>query len=134
MIPRVLFSSVSDRWRTPEALYAALNAEFAFNYDPCPLDEMVDGISMFADWTGKRVFCNPPYGPGIKDWLKRAGEAELAVFLLPARTDTRWFHSIVLPKATEIRFIRGRLNFSSARKNAPFPSMIVIFDPLRGHV
>jgi hypothetical protein len=53
----------------------------------------------------------------------------LAVYLLPARTDTRWFHTFVLPDAKEIRFLRGRLKFRNARYNAPFPSMVVVFEP-----
>ena len=62
---RAMFSSASDRWATPKAVYAALDREFRFNYDPCPLDGHIDGLSpLFSDWSGKRVFCNPPYGPG----------------------------------------------------------------------
>jgi len=122
-----LFSSASDRWSTPPDVFAALDAEFAFNLDPCPLDGRVDGLSLFCDWSGLRVFCNPPYGPGVADWLRRAGEAELAVFLLPARTDVRWFHDLVLGYAMEVRFIRGRLKFGGSRNSAPFPSMVVIY-------
>ena len=123
-----LFSSATDRWATPRELYAALDQEFAFNFDPCPLDGDEDGLApLFCQWRGKRVFCNPPYGRGIGDWLKRGLEAELAVFLLPARTDTRWFHDLVLPHAREIRFCRGRLKFGGATNSAPFPSMIVVF-------
>jgi len=114
-----LFSSATDRWATPRELYAALDQEFAFNFDPCPLDGDEDGLAP--------LFCNPPYGRGIGDWLKRGLEAELAVFLLPARTDTRWFHDLVLPHAREIRFCRGRLKFGGATNSAPFPSMIVVF-------
>ncbi len=73
------------------------------------------------------MFRNPPYGPGLGEWLKRGLEAEVAVFLIPARTDTRWFHELVLPHATEIRFIRGRLKFGDAKNSAPFPSMVVVF-------
>lgn len=123
-----LFSSASDRWATPGELYVALNAEFRFDFDPCPLDGEGDGLApLFCRWRGKRVFCNPPYGPGVGDWLQRGFEADLAVFLLPARTDTRWFHDVVLPKADEIRFIKGRLKFGGAKNCAPFPSMLVIF-------
>lgn len=126
---RSLFSAASDRWATPAALFLALNQEFRFNYDPCPLDGSGDGLApLFSDWTGKRVFCNPPYGPGIGEWLERGKEAELAVFLLPARTDTQWFHKFVLPLATEIRFLRGRLKFGDAVNSAPFPSMIIVYD------
>lgn len=125
---KVLFSSASDRWATPAAVYEALDNEFAFNFDPCPLDGSENGLAtLFVHWRGKRVFCNPPYGPGIKDWLERGLEAEVAVFLLPARTDTRWFHNWVIPRASEIRFLRGRLKFGDAKTGAPFPSMIVVF-------
>lgn len=128
MFNRALFSSASDRWETPVALKDALYAEFGLNYDPCPLDGTMDGLStLFAPWHGKRVFCNPPYGPQLGQWLERGFDAEVAVFLLPARTDTRWFHSYCLPHATEIRFLRGRLKFGGATINAPFPSMVVIF-------
>ncbi len=122
------FSSATDRWATPRAVYESLDAEFGFDFDPCPLDGEVDGRStLFSEWRGKRVFCNPPYGPEITKFLERAHEAELAVFLIPARTDTRWFHDIVLPKAREIRFIKGRLKFGDAKNSAPFPSMVVVF-------
>ena len=126
---RVLFSSASDRWAPPREVYASLDAEFHFDYDPCPIDGDSDGLAtLLTPWMGKRVFCNPPYGPALAKWLERALEADLAVFLVPARTDTRWFHEIVLPKAKEIRFVRGRLRFGNAVNPAPFPSMIVIFE------
>lgn len=125
---RAVFSSASDRWATPRAVYAALDAEFRFDFDPCPLDGVVDGLSpLFTDWIDKRVFCNPPYGPGLGKWLERGLEAACAVFLIPARTDTKWFHEIVLPNAREIRFLKGRLKFGGAAYNAPFPSMVVVF-------
>jgi hypothetical protein len=125
---RILFRSASDRWATPKAVFAALDDEFRFNFDPCPLDGSLDGLSpLYCDWNGKRVFCNPPYGPGIGDWLKRGLDATCAVFLIPARTDTRWFHELVMPNAREIRFLRGRLKFGKAKTSAPFPSMVVVF-------
>lgn len=124
----VLFSSSSDRWATPSEVKAALYTEFALDFDPCPLDGAQDGLAtLFCPWHGKRVFCNPPYGPQIGRWIERAFDAEIAVFLLPARTDTRWFHHWCLPYATEIRFLRGRLKFGGSENGAPFPSMIVIF-------
>jgi len=58
--------------------------------------------------------------------LLEAPEAALAVFLLPARTDTRWWHEHAL-KATEIRFLRGRLKFGEAKNSAPFPSVLLIY-------
>lgn len=71
------------------------------------------------------MYCNPPYGRGVGAWLAKAREAELAVYLLPSRTDTAWWHDYAL-KADEIRFIRGRLYFSE-RGPAPFPSVILIY-------
>lgn len=125
----VHFSSASDRWATPRAVYDALHAEFDFNFDPCPLDGKDNGLAtLFCTWAGRRVFCNPPYGPGMGKWIERGLEADLAVFLVPARTDVRWFHEIVLPKAKEIRFIKGRLKFGGATVGAPFPSMVVVFE------
>ena len=124
----VLFSAASDRWSTPAALKAALYKEFRLNFDPCPLDGTVNGLApLFCRWDGKRVYVNPPYGPGLYAWLERHREAEIAVYLLPARTDTRWFHEICLPEAQEIRFLKGRLKFGDATNSAPFPSMVVIF-------
>jgi len=120
------FSSASDRWATPKDVYENLNREFRFTYDPCPLDGNVDGLSpLFSKWTGERVFCNPPYGPQINEWLQRGLDADLAVFLIPARTDTKWFHELLLPVAKKIEFIKGRLKFGGAKNSAPFPSMLV---------
>lgn len=125
----VHFSSASDEWSTPADVYAALNNEFSFDFDPCPLGGDVDGTAtLFVRWGGKRVFCNPPYGPGIRPFLERGHEADVAVFLIPARTDTKWFHEIVLPQAKEIRFVKGRLKFGGSANSAPFPSMIVVFE------
>ena len=125
---RILFSSGSDNWPTPSRVYDDLNKEFHFTLDPCPVNGNVDGKStLFMKWTGQRVFCNPPYGPDIARWLQRAAEADLSVYLLPARTDTRWFHQQILPYSAEVRFLRGRLKFGDAKTGAPFPSMVVVF-------
>ena len=71
---------------------------------------------------------NPPYGREIKNWVKKASKERRVVALLPARTDTKWFHDYIYKKRkTEIRFIKGRLKFGNAKNSAPFPSMIVIF-------
>ena len=77
------------------------------------------------------VFCNPPYGRAISHWVRKAYQESrkadtTVVMLLPARTDTAWFHDYIYHRA-EIRFIRGRLKFGDARQSAPFPSMVVIF-------
>lgn len=124
-----IFSSQSVHWATPKGVYADLHKEFRFDFDPCPLGEAeADGAApLFTPWAGRRVFCNPPYNNAMVPFLERAMEAEVAVFLIPARTDTRWFHNIVLPLAAEIRFVKGRLKFGDSKNSAPFPSMIVIF-------
>jgi hypothetical protein len=124
-VTKVHYSSVTEHWATPKAFLEELNQEFAFDFDPCPLRGSVNGL--LVPWNGRRVFCNPPYGPSIRKWLLRGTEADVAVFLLPARTDTIWFHEIVLRGASEIRFIRGRLRFGDNAGRAPFPSMIVVF-------
>jgi DNA N-6-adenine-methyltransferase (Dam) len=128
MMNRALFSSAKDAWSTPQAVYEALNAEFRFTFDPCPLGGSDDGTApLFCTWRGQRVFCNPPYGPGLRAFLERWHEPELAVYLIPARTDTKWFHEIVLPHASEIRFVKGRLKFGGSKNPAPFPSMVIVF-------
>lgn len=126
---RVIFSSQSVHWATPPALYAELDKEFHFDFDPCPLGESeMDGAApLFTRWEGRRVYCNPPYNKAMVPFLQRAVEAEVAVFLLPARTDTKWFHNLVLPVAKEIRFLSRRLSFGDCGNKAPFPSMLAIF-------
>jgi len=123
----VVFKSTTVEWPTDKAVYDALDREFHFNYDPCPSDATEDGLAtLFVPWHGLRCWVNPPYGRIIRRWVERAHEAEVAVFLLPARTDTSWF-AYCLEHATEIRFVRGRLKFGGAKNSAPFPSVIVIF-------
>lgn len=126
-----LFSSVHVEWGTPPDLRESLNNEFNFTLDPCAPGQTWDGLQL--DWSRHRVFCNPPYGRNVDKWLAKGRQAELAVFLLPSRTDTAWFHEYAL-KSNEIRFFRGRLRFNNGhvvpRTNndfAPFPSMLVIF-------
>jgi site-specific DNA-methyltransferase (adenine-specific) len=116
-------------------VFEALDAEFHFTLDPCApptrgwLAGPDDGLE--ASWSGQRVFCNPPYQRGqIGRWLAKAREADLAVFLLPSRTGTPWFHDYALA-ADEIRFLRGRLRFSGAEVDAPFDSLLVIFRAAR---
>ena len=80
---------------------------------------------------GYRVFCNPPYGKSLKEWVRKAYEESrkpntLIVMLIPARTDTSFFHDYILNRA-EVRFLRGRLKFGGAKNSAPFPSMVVVF-------
>jgi DNA N-6-adenine-methyltransferase Dam len=121
---RVMFSRQSVHWATPEAVYSDLDKEFRFTLDPCPLNKAT--LDCLRSWEGERVFCNPPYGPLIRLYLQKVHEAVCAVFLLPARTDTKWFHDYCLT-ATEIRFIKGRLKFGESKNSALFPSMVVVF-------
>lgn len=123
-------------WRTPADLYRTLDEEFAFDCDPCPADPDRDGL--IARWGGS-VFLNPPYRD-IQRWLKRAvGEWQRGasiVALLPVRTDTAWFHELVLGTGAEVRWIRGRLRFEGhAGAGRPtFASMIVVWRGTgRGH-
>jgi len=121
------FTSFKDEWNTPESFYQKLNEEFHFDFDPCPSNPNFDGL--IIDW-GKRNFVNPPFSEW-QTWVKKGFEeskkGKLIVFLIAARTDTKAFHEIILPYATEIRFIKGRMKFGDSRKSAPFPSMIVVF-------
>ena len=130
---RAMFTSLSNDWETPKDFKYGLDKEFDFNYDPCPLSIPskphigFDGLKQ--NW-GTRTYCNPPYSEWQK-WVKKGYEefkkGKLIVFLLAARTDTKAFHEIILPFASEIRFIKGRLKFSGHKNSAPFASMVVIF-------
>lgn len=129
MNTKVMFSSLSDEWRTPQSLFDKLDKEFNFDSDPCPdLDNTLKEGIIEGEWS-KRVFVNPPYSK-ISDWVETAvehsKEGNLVVMLIPSRTDTKWWHDYVM-KASEIRFIKGRLKFSGHKNSAPFPSCIVIF-------
>ena len=134
-----MFSSATDDWATPKDFFDNLNAEFNFTLDPCASESNYkcskyftindDGLS--KDWSGNTVFCNPPYGRAIKYWVRKCYEESLkpnttVVMLIPARTDTTYFHDYIYNKA-EIRFIRGRLKFGESNNSAPFPSMVIIF-------
>lgn len=124
-IERALFSNVTEHWATPVELREQLQKEFDFTLDPCPFQSRtVDGLQM--SWLGQRVYCNPPYGPGIEQWLRKSREAKLAVYLLPARTDVAWWHNWAM-LADEVRFLRGRLKFNGSKNSAPFPSVILVF-------
>jgi site-specific DNA-methyltransferase (adenine-specific) len=120
-----------DNWATPKELYEVLNAEFHFTDDPCPLDPNVTVDGLMREWGGC-CFMNPPYSKPT-EWVRRAYQESLngktVVALLRGDTSTRWFHDWVLGKATEIRFVKGRLKFNDA-KPAPFPSIIAIYKPI----
>ena len=138
----LMFSSKTGEWGTPIQFFKDLDAEFHFNLDASASKENAkckryftkedDGLAQ--RWTG-RVYVNPVYGRGVEKWIKKAydsvqsGDAELVVMLLPARTDTKAFHTYIYGKA-EIRFIKGRLKFNDGANPAPFPSMVCVFRPL----
>ena len=138
MVNKALFTSESDEWATPQEIFDELDREFDFNLDPCANETNAKCARYFSDaddglaqkWGGSRVFCNPPYSQ-ISQWVEKAyresmSEGTLVVLLIPARTDTKYFHDFILHRS-EIRFIKGRLKFGNAKNTAPFPSMIVIF-------
>lgn len=132
-----LFSSNTDKWATPQDLYDRLNAEFHFTLDVCAdytnrkvdrfFDVKVDGLKQ--DWTHDVAWMNPPYGTEIPKWVRKAVESAagggIVVGLLPARTDTRWWADVM--KATELRFINGRVKFGGSKSGAPFPSVIAVW-------
>lgn len=137
---KVLFSNESDNWATPKELYEELNNEFNFNYDPCPLNSTFDGLK--TAWRNS-TFINPPYS-NIIGFLEKGheelknGNSKTLVYLIPVRTDTRWFHTYIYPyfkkeckPYADIRFIKGRVKFDNGNgvnNSAPFPSMLVIFN------
>lgn len=136
----VHFSSKTDDWSTPQDFFDELNKEFKFDLDVCASKENTkchkwinkedDGLK--TSWKEYRCFMNPPYGREIGKWVKKASEHKgLVVCLLPARTDTKYFHECIYknPRAT-IRFLKGRLKFGGSKNSAPFPSMVVIFSSL----
>jgi len=153
---KVIHRSDSHEWATPQWLLEELSGEYGpFDLDPAArawsacaprhydLDQGEDGLRL--PWEG-RVFVNPPYGRGDigiswqrKAWTEvRAGRAEVVVFLVPARTDTEWWHEFVMPRASEVVLVRGRLRFipgpSTKHDAATFPSAVVVYRPgrLRG--
>ena len=136
---KVHFMSSTDDWETPQWFFDKLNDEFCFNLDPCASDEnhkcekyyTIDDDGIGKNWGGYRVFCNPPYGREISQWVRKAyyesqKDNTVVVMLIPARTDTKWFHQYIYHKS-EIRFVKGRLKFGGTKNNAPFPSIVVIF-------
>lgn len=139
MNTQVMFSSATDMWATPQDFFDNLNNEFMFEIDVCATAENAkcktfytkeqNGLEM--PWNGV-CWCNPPYGREIGKWVERAYTSSVGgatvVMLLPARTDTKWFHEYIYGKA-EIRFIKGRLKFGDSKNSAPFPSMVAVFRP-----
>jgi len=137
------FTSNRGDWQTPPQLFEGLNATFGFTLDAAAsasntlcrdyIDAERDALAVPWDTDGA-IWLNPPYGPTVGKWVAKAYAESLrgrtVVLLLPARTDTRWFHDFVLPHG-EILFLRGRLRFlvdgAEPLAAAPFPSMVVVF-------
>tara|TARA_R110000787_G_scaffold158123_1_gene272052 strand:+ start:13842 stop:14255 length:414 start_codon:yes stop_codon:yes gene_type:complete len=136
-MPGYMSKSKSDSWSTPIYIKTDLNKEFHFDdFDPCPLNDnpLINGLDL--EWANS-TFVNPPYSRlkttkknGI-GWVEKAhieaGKGKTVVMLIPSRTDTQWFHDIIIKNDYEVRFIRGRLTFGDSKFSAPFPSMVVIF-------
>lgn len=134
-----VFSSKSNEWSTPQDFFDAWHAEYQFTLDAAATPENAkvdryftaddDGLSQ--DWEGV-VWCNPPYGRQIGKWVEKAWtESErgaTVVLLIPARTDTTWWHTYV-KRAREIHLVEKRLRFGGSKTNAPFPSAVVVFSP-----
>lgn len=142
---KALFTSNRDDWETPKELFKSLNKEFNFTLDPCSNDynykcvkhytEKENGLEKLGKM--RLFFCNPPYGREISKWVKKCYlenllNNTLIVLLIPARTDTLYFHEYIYNKPyVDIIFIKGRLKFEIngvAQNSAPFPSMLVIFN------
>ena len=135
----VHFSSTTDLHATPQDFFDKLNVEFGFGLDVCATPENAkcpryytkadDGLAQ--DWGTGAVWINPPYGREIGAWMRKANEAAKSgatvVCLVPARTDTKWWHEYVIQH--EVRFVRGRLKFGDAKNCAPFPSAVVVIRP-----
>lgn len=137
-------------WETPAGIFDPLNAEFGFTMDAAANSEnskcgerflgpqsayAEDGIS--ADWSREVVWLNPPYGHrNLWGWMKKAyleSRHATVVCLVPSHTGQVWWHDWVIDKASEIRWIKGKIKFVGAQSCAPFPSCIVIYRPSAGH-
>lgn len=139
MQTKVHFSSATDLWATPQAFFDAQHARHRFTLDVCAsfenakcarfFTEEMDGLSQ--RWEGV-CWMNPPYGRAISAWMRKALESAQSgakvVCLVPARTDTKWWHDYAMKG--EIEFIKGRLKFGGEKNSAPFPNAIVIFNPV----
>lgn len=133
----VHFSSATDLWATPADFFARLNEIYHFDTDVCATADNAkcprfftkddDGLSQ--EWTGV-CWMNPPYGRQIGAWMQKAYESSLLgatiVCLVPARTDTAWWHDFAMKG--DIEFIRGRLRFGGHKNPAPFPSAVIVFN------
>ncbi|MBF0773257.1 phage N-6-adenine-methyltransferase [Mammaliicoccus sciuri] len=135
----VHFSSKTNEWSTPQSFFDELDKEFNFTLDPCATHDnakckkyyTIEDDGLLQDWSKDIVFMNPPYGREIKHWVQKAYEESLkgatVVCLIPARTDTSYWHEYIFDKADDIRFIKGRLKFGDGKNSAPFPSAVIVY-------
>ena len=139
---RVMFSSKSKEWGTPQQFFDEVNKKYKFTLDCCASEDnakcekhyTMEDDALGKDWSGNIVWMNPPYGRGISRWIRKAFSESrkpgtTVVCLVPARTDTVWWHEYCM-KADEVRFIKGRLAFEEggvSQDAAPFPSALVVF-------
>lgn len=136
------FESTKQTWETPKILFDKLNKEFNFEWDLAASKENAlcekyfdkENNALEQRWKGT-CWLNPPYGDKsnkMVDWIKKAyDECQInphlkVVMLIPARTNTKWFHEYCM-KAAEIRFICGRPKFGDAKYGLPQPLCLVIF-------
>lgn len=136
----LMFSSATDQWATPQAFFDQWNEIFRFTLDVCADADNAKCARYFTrednglaqDWGQDVCWMNPPYGREIGRWVAKAYQESRAgatvVCLLPARTDTAWWHDYIIPMA-KVTFIRGRLKFGDATSGAPFPSAVAVFYP-----
>ena len=137
MLTKGLFTSKTDEWGTPKSIFDELNKTFHFTIDVCAdasnhkcekyFTKEQDGLRQ--DGGGGVIWCNPPYGREIGKWVEKcAMHRGVAVMLVPARTDTKWWQDYIYhnPNA-QVRFFRGRLKFNDGKNPAPFPSALIIF-------
>ncbi|KKN40572.1 hypothetical protein LCGC14_0732080 [marine sediment metagenome] len=127
---KAMLTSLNQDWRTPKRIYEELNKEFKFKFDPCPSNAKFNGLEI--EWK-KSNYCNPPYTTKIQNaFVKKAWEesrkGKLCVLLLPVRTSSKRWQKYILPYATEIRFLAGRLKFNDGTGGSTFCSAVVIFD------
>ena len=137
-----MMSSATDEWETPHDLFEKIDYVYGFDLDVCATAENAkcttfftkddDGLALAWRQYGESAWMNPPYGKDIGKWCRKAASEAMngvtTVALLPARTDTTWFHEWVAGIA-EITFLRGRLKFGGCKNSAPFPSMIAVYRP-----
>ena len=136
---KVHYMSKSNEWTTPPDLFNELNYKHNFTLDPCCTKQSalcdkyytIEDDGLKQDWGGEIVFMNPPYGREIGKWVEKAYKESLkgavVVCLIPARTDTRYWHDYIFPYASGIKFLKGRLKFGNGKNSAPFPSAIIEF-------